>query len=175
METTATILEIIDILNEDDGAMIPRPASEDDIAECNMALNELVLPALPADYIEFLKINNGLAWNGIEFYGTDNVSEADKPSGFLLIDIVTKSDDFDERYYDAIETDCLHIGRADEELYTYNADKKTYEIRDLSAICEIYDEYETFADLFVAEVGTRLGLFSDVEECDDDGRYDAYD
>jgi hypothetical protein len=161
---TPTLLEIIDILNEDDGAMIPHHASKNDIAECNAELTELELPALPPDYIEFLKINNGIAWNGIEFYGTDQVVDADNPDGYCLMDIITMSADFEDYYCNTIETKCLQIGRTDEELYTYNAEKNIYEIRDLSAITEIYDKYETFAELFVAEIGARLGLFANKEQ-----------
>jgi hypothetical protein len=60
----SVIDEIIDILDEDDGAMIPRPASDEDITGCNKDLVELGLEPLPQIYIGFLKKNNGLAWNG---------------------------------------------------------------------------------------------------------------
>jgi len=32
------------------------------------------------------------------------------------------------------------------------------EIRDLSAVCDIYYDCETFTELFMSEVGGRLGL-----------------
>jgi hypothetical protein len=76
--------EIIDILNEDDSAMIPRPASDEDITQCQNDLVELGLEPLPQGYIDFLKKNNGLAWNGIEYYSTDQVVEAASPGKNLI-------------------------------------------------------------------------------------------
>ena len=155
MMDTKLIEEIIDILNEDESSMIPRPATDEDIALCNKDLDELGLLTLPEEYVAFLKLNNGLAWNGIEFYSTDQVVEADNPDGYKLMDLVTMNDDFNDRY----ELDeCLLIGRADEDYYTYNTKKKVYEVRDVSAVWDVYYDCESFAELFVSEVGGRLGL-----------------
>jgi hypothetical protein len=148
--------EIIDILNEDEGAMIPRPASEKDIAECQKDLIELGLEPLPQGYIGFLKKNNGLAWNGIVFYSTDQVTEADNPNGFRLMDLVTMNDEFNERY--ELDEKVL-LGRADEDYYTYNIETKKYEALELESR-EVWDEYDTFEDFFFYTVGGRLGLHS---------------
>jgi hypothetical protein len=148
------IEEIIDILNEDEGAMIPRPASEEDIAQCQKELIELGLEPLPQGYIDFLKKNNGLAWNGIVFYSTDQVTEADNPNGFRIMDLVTMNDDFNERY--ELDEKVL-LGRADEDYYTYNIETKKYEALELESR-EIWEECNTFENLFFFTVGGRLGL-----------------
>jgi len=146
--------DIIEILNEDEGAMIPRPASEEDIAGCQNDLIELGLEPLPQGYIGFLKKNNGLAWNGIVFYSTDQVTEADNPDGFRIMDLVTMNDEFNERY--ELDEKVL-LGRADEDYYTYNIETKKYEALELESR-EVWDEYDTFEDFFFYTVGGRLGL-----------------
>jgi hypothetical protein len=148
--------EIIDILNEDDGAMIPRPATAEDLEQCNSDLIELGLEPLPQGYADFLKKNNGLAWNGIEFYSTDQVTYADNPNGYKLMDLVTMNDEFNDRY--ELDEKVL-LGRADDDYYTYNIETKKYEILEFSS-CELMDEFDEFADLFRYTVSGRLGLNS---------------
>jgi hypothetical protein len=150
----SVIDEIIDILDEDDGAMIPRPATDEDITQCNENLVELGLEPLPQGYIDFLKKNNGLAWNGIVLYSTDQVTEAGNPNGFKLMDLVTENDDFNDRY--ELDEKVL-LGRADEDYYTYNIETKKYEALELESR-EIWEEFDTFEDLFFFTVGGRLGL-----------------
>ena len=152
--------EIIDIVNEDDSAMIPRPATDKDITDCNKDLIELGLEPLPQGYIDFLKKNNGLAWNGIIFYSTDIVTEADNPDSFKLMDLVTENDDFNDRY--ELDEKVL-LGRADEDYYTYNITTKKYEALELESR-EIWEEFDTFEDLFFFTVGGRLGLNNNEEE-----------
>jgi len=146
--------DIIEILSEDDGAMIPRPASEEDIAGCQDDLIKLALEPLPQGFIDFLKKYNGLAWNGIEFYSTYEVTEADNPDGYKLMDLVSMNDEFNDRY--ELDEKVL-LGRADEDYYTYNITTKKYEALELESR-EIWEEFDTFEDLFFFTVGGRLGL-----------------
>ena len=164
--------EIIDILDEDEGAMIPRPASDEDIAECQGDLAEYGLEPLPQGYIDFLKINNGLAWNGIVFYSTYIVTVEGDPSGFKLMDLVSENDDFNDRY--ELDEKVL-LGRQDEEYFTYNITTKKYEVLELESR-EIWEEFDNFEDLFYFAVGGRLGLLDDEDEAQyehDEGRYDG--
>jgi hypothetical protein len=156
----SVIDEIIDILNEDDGAMIPRIASDEDIAGCQENLIELGLEPLPQGYIDFLKKCNGLAWNGIIFYSTDIVTEAGNPNGFKLMDLVSMNDEFNDRY--ELDEKVL-LGRADEDYYTYNIETKKYEALELESR-EVWEELNTFEDLFFFTVGGRLGLMNDKSE-----------
>jgi len=146
--------EIIDILEEDESAMIPRPASDDDITQCQKDLDDIGLEPLPEGYIKFLKKNNGLSWNGIEFYSTDQVTYADNPDGYKLMDLVAMNDEFNDRY--ELDEKVL-LGRSDEELYTYNIETKNYEILDFTDR-EVVDEFDTFEKLFQYTTGGRLGL-----------------
>jgi hypothetical protein len=168
----SVIDEIIDILDEDSGSMIPRPATDQDIADCNKDLTELGLEPLPQGYIDFLKKNNGLAWNSIIFYSTDQVTEADNPNGFRLMDLATMNDEFND-FYELDEK--VLLGRMDEEYFTYNIETKKYEVLELETR-EVWEQFDSFEDLFFFTVGGRLGLLEDEDESQyehDEGKYDG--
>ena len=146
--------EILDILCEDSGSMIPRPASDDDINQCQSDLIELGLEPLPEGYIDFLKKYNGLAWNGIEFYSTYQVTEADNPDGFKLMDLVSMNDEFNSRF--ELDEKVL-LGIADDDYYTYNIETQKYEVLEFTSR-DLMEEFDDFEDLFRFTVGGRLGL-----------------
>ncbi len=146
--------EIINMLNEDSGAMIPRSASDEDIAQCQQDLVDLSLEPLPQGYIDFLKKVNGLAWNGIEFYSTDQIVEADNPTSFRLMDLVSMNDEFNDLY--ELDEKVL-LGRADEDYYTYNIETEKYEALELESR-EAWEEFDTFDELFCFTVKGRLGM-----------------
>ena len=150
--TMSKIDGIIDILKEDDGAMIPRPANHDDINKCQEYLTELGLEPLPEGFIDFLMEYNGLAWNGIEFYSTDQVVNADDPDGYKLMDIPTMNDEFNVRY--EMHKKVL-LGRTNKDYFTFNIETFKYEILQTNN-CEITQEFENFEDLFQHTVGSRL-------------------
>ncbi|MCL2211495.1 MAG: SMI1/KNR4 family protein [Treponema sp.] len=155
MKKIDIIDEIIDILNEDNSSMIARPAGKDDISLCQKMLTDIGLEPLPQGYIDFLKKNNGLAWNGIIFYSTDQVSCIDDPNGFKIMDLVTTNDEFNDRF--ELDEKVL-LGIADDDYYTYNIETRKYEVLEFSSR-ELMEEFDSFADLFRFTVGGRLGLF----------------
>jgi len=148
---------IDDVLNavteaDPDGAMIVRPATDKDIklcnkdfAECGMALT------IPDEYAAFLKKLNGFAWNGIEFYSTDQVTDND--TGYMLNDIVSANENF-VRLNDGFGH-CVQLGRADEDLFVYNTKNKRYEVLDMTGR-DVMEEYETFEAMFYGVVWTRI-------------------
>jgi len=161
------ITEIIEILKEDTSSMLPRPATADDITQCQKTLTNLGLEPLPQGFIEFLKICNGLAWNGIIFYSTDIVSEKDNLHSFKLMDLVTTNDDFNNRF--ELDEKVL-LGIADDDYYTYNIETQKYEILEFTSRA-LMEEFDTFEELFYNTVGGRLGLL----EPDTDGKYESED
>jgi len=146
--------EILRLLIKDPSSMIPRPASDEDIEQCQQDLVTLSLEPLPQGYIDFLKKVNGLAWNGIEFYSTDQIVEADNPSSFRLMDLVSMNDEFNDLY--ELDEKVL-LGRADEDYYTYNIETKKYEALELESR-EVWEEFDTFEELFCFTIGERLGM-----------------
>ena len=107
------IEDILKKLADDDGAMIVRPASSKDLAQCQRDMAEIGLPPVPQGYIDFLREVNGFAWNGIEFYSTDQVT--DPESDYTLNDIVSANEDWAD-YSEDFEGMVL-LGRADDDLY----------------------------------------------------------
>ncbi len=145
-------------------AMVPRPASHNDIISCQIELLDSLYPVLPNDYIGFLKICNGLSFNGVELYGTDIVK--DLITGYVLIDIIS----YNEELFCEENKNLLFIGCVDDDIYTYNAKTKMYEVRDI-CLLDIIEEYSGFCDFFIGEIYKYLN--QDYEN-DDDGRWDAY-
>jgi TPR repeat protein len=158
----------------DNSAWVCRPAAEEDIALCKKNLEELALEPLPPGYADFLKICNGFAWNGVEFWGTAQVSD-EKDSSYSLTDLVAMNDDLDGRYSENLEAEVFYLGRADEDIYVYTTGGKRYEVRSMEEGCrEAYESFGTFAELFMHVVGGRLG-WNPGDEGDepDEGRYDG--
>jgi hypothetical protein len=151
--------KILDFLkNADSSAWVCRPATDEDIAACKKGLKELSLEELPPHYEAFLKICNGFAWNGVEFWSTDKVTEKGDDS-YSLIDLITMNDDLDDRYSENIASEVFFLGRADDDIYVYNTDTEKYEVRSMEEACsEAYKEFDSFAELFSYTVGGRLGL-----------------
>jgi hypothetical protein len=134
------------------GAMIPRPATDEDIALCQEDLAESGFPPLPADYVAFLQICNGAAFNGVELHGTDIVT--DNETNFQLIDIVSFNEDIpflEEMEYLKL----LFFGRSDEDIFTYNPETQKYEARDITGF-DIWDDYDTFEAFFKGELKERF-------------------
>ena len=147
---------IDDVLNriteEDAGAMIVRPAKNKDIKLCNKDFAESgIALTIPGEYEAFLKKLNGFAWNGIELYSTDQVTDSE--TNYTLNDIVSANEHF-RRVNDGLEH-CFYFGRADEDLYVYNTQNKKWEILDMTGR-DVMEEYDSFEELFVAVVGGRI-------------------
>ncbi|MDR1056431.1 MAG: SMI1/KNR4 family protein [Prevotellaceae bacterium] len=148
------MMEILNCLASNEGAMIPRPASEEDIKRrCDDFIIVEIDIRLPGDYIDFLKMHNGFAWNGIELFGTDQVT--DPETNYTLNDIVSFNDDIYDYWEDCSTKHRVFIGRADDDIYAYNFENKKYEILDINGR-DVMEEYESFAEFFINTAGLRM-------------------
>lgn len=129
------------------GGLFALPASDEEIAACKEELDEIGSPLLPDDYVQFLKICNGLAWNGIELHGTNRV-EDDDSTDYSLDDIVSADMYYRELYGD-LGAEYLYFGRADEEYYTFDSANSKYEARDRTGN-DIMEEHESFEKFFLS-------------------------
>ena len=139
LEGVMEIETIADIFNEiiKTGAVIVEPATDIEIERCNRDLGDIGCPALPWEYAELLKVANGFAWNGFEFYGTYQVKE--KSSGYVLRDIVSVNEKYD---YDEL----LILGTFDEDYYVYDSNDGKYRALDRLTMMEV-DCFESVEDL----------------------------
>ncbi|MCL2765356.1 MAG: YrhA family protein [Treponema sp.] len=145
-----------DILNAvaEHGAMIVRPASEKDLKLCQKDMKELDFPPIPQQYAGFLKLLNGFAWNGIEFFSTDQVTDLE--TGFMLNDIVSANEYFVEYNNDFLNVkNYVQLGRADEDLYVYNIGNGRYEVLDMTGR-DVMEDFETFEEMFAGVVSPRI-------------------
>ena len=150
-----TIDDILNYLTEKHpSVMIVRPATDKDIQMCNEDFIEWGMNLkLPDEYVNFLKQLNGFAWNGIELYSTDRVTDTE--TGYMLNDIVSANEDFHDNYdeYERFKK-YLCFGRVDDDMYIYNTTKenKRWEVLDIVGL-NVMEEYDSFEEFFVAVVG----------------------
>jgi len=145
-----------DILNAvvEHGAMIVRPATEKDLKLCQKDMKEMEFPPIPQQYANFLSQLNGFAWNGIEFFSTDQVT--DPETNFMLNDIVSANELFVEYNNDFLNVkNYILLGRADDDLYVYNMESGRYEVLDMTGR-DVMEDFETFEAMFVGVVAPRI-------------------
>lgn len=140
-----------------DGAMVVRPVTAEDIKWANDELEHVNLPAIPSGYVDFLRHCNGFAFNGVELFGTDVVT--DPETDFQLIDIISFSEENWEHYNERL----LYFGRVDDDIYTYNPAIEKYEIRDITSF-EVWDQYDNFGEFLEKEISDK---YLPPAECED--------
>jgi hypothetical protein len=136
------------------GALVAPPASAKDISRCNADLIHAGFPELPKDYADFLRTHNGFAFDSLELYGTDTVTDSE--TDFELADIVPATEDFNDCYvnedYLDIDYSLLNFGRWNGDYFTYDPQSGKYQVRSHECITDIWDEYDSFASFFEKEV-----------------------
>ena len=142
-----TIADLFDVIYKT-GALIIKGAVDEELTRCDRDLTSISAPKLPPEYIQFLKIANGMSWNGFEFFGTYQVTV--KKTGYILQDIVTMNDKMRSRKFGF--GDLLLLGRFDDDIYIYNPKTEQYQALDSLTLIEV-ESYDTFEDLIVGTVG----------------------
>ena len=159
MDTITDILK--KTVNSD--ALIIEPVNDAELKKCDIDLSDIGLLPLPAGYVQFLKLANGYAWNGFEFFGTYTCTE--KATGYTLSDIVGFNEQIREKK--GYSDDILVLGRFDEDIYIYNYTEESYKAIDRLTSIEA-DEFDSFEDLILSTVGLYV-------DSDDGDGYDDYD
>ncbi len=146
-----TVYEILNQLSTNDGAMIVRPASARDLALCQKDMARMDCPPIPQAYADFLCKLNGFAWNGIEFFSTDQVTDTE--TGYMLNDIVSANENF-TTHNEGFEH-CVLLGRADDDLYVYNTQNGRYGVMDMTGR-DVMEDFANFEELFAGVVYPRI-------------------
>jgi hypothetical protein len=128
------------------GAYVAEPVGDAEIEKCNSSLEECGYPRMPEDYAKFLKVANGFAWNGFEFYGTVQSKEKQAEGGFKLRDIVTFNDEY------CFDEEILILGKFDEDYYVYDSQSGRYFTVDRLTLMESND-YKDIEDMILGDVG----------------------
>jgi hypothetical protein len=133
---------LFDLLREK-GAYVAPAATDAELDECNRRLETCDFPRLPEEYVKFLKLANGFAWNGFQFFGATRTKEA--ITDFVLRDIVSYNDEY------SYEEGILILGSFDEVYYVYDAEHKDY--RSIDRLTKIQeDAFRDLGDLLFATV-----------------------
>ena len=105
----------------------------------------------PADYLNFLRLTNGLDWNGVVFYASDTVpivGHPDRP----IPDLVEMNLSYRE---DPRFEEILVLGSNGMDIYTYRIPKGIYEIYD-EVPHELFETIPTFDELMTKALTRSL-------------------
>lgn len=140
------IKEILDFLADEESAGIAPPASEEDLEQCRKILVMKGFPPIPQEYLDFLRICNGFVY-GVHFFGTKPVPDTDPEHTDIRDDLITANEDFAEYYGNMAH--CLLIGDEFNHKYVYDTKTGLYRAWDTNA--GLWDDYESFENMFDME------------------------
>jgi hypothetical protein len=146
------IQDLLKKLHSFDAFTIP-PTEDEDVDDTQLDLADLDFTILPQEYIQFLYQTDGLSWEGIEFFGSCEVE--DEALDYVLPDIVSANEEYDE--YKKIGKRLI-LGRADEDLFAYQPNPKSYEILDSNTM-EVKSTFKTFEALFQTVIHDAIAQF----------------
>ena len=106
-------------------AQVFSPAQMMDIQRTSIALVKKGWIQIPADYIQFLHVTDGLSWNGLELFAIHEHDRRD--SLFGQPTLLNYQTDYSLKQ---LFPKALIVGRASEELILYRSDLKEYHILD---------------------------------------------
>lgn len=129
----------------------PAAATEDALAVLQQRSRAELNADPPEEYLNFLRVTDGLNWDGLFLYGTD-----DNPKNSFV------EQNLDWRSYEK-HNSYLIFGDGDISLYAYNLIEKRYELQDRSS-GTVLETFETF-DALAAEA---LRPYVETDENNDD-------
>ena len=107
---------------------------------------------LPKAYKEFLRLSNGMMYNGHNIYGIRGEDES-------YMDMLQQteffgSEDWAEKY--------LFFGDSDMDMYVYDTENKTYEVQDTGG--ETWESFDTCEELLEYILKSSLDLLENDED-----------
>lgn len=133
------------------GGQLQSPAADDEIMNLQMqSKNELGIN-LPDEYLDLLRITNGIDYNGTVFYATDRS---------LIVG-------YDDRYIEGIVSanmfardveemkDYFIFGESDDLLHVLNLPGRKYQTIE-SIGCSLYTEYDSINTMIIKALGEAL-------------------
>ncbi|MCR4895835.1 MAG: YrhA family protein [Lachnospiraceae bacterium] len=154
-----TITKILAKIRETN-ALIVQPAGENDLARCQVDLATIGVPLLPSDYMEFLKIANGVSWNDFQFFGTAPIMV--KVDDCALASIFNKNEIM-HTLSEKLEG-FLVVGSFRNEIYVYNPRLETFDTLEAGTFRPL-DSFDSFDEMLEESVG-YYAFYDDEEEED---------
>ena len=139
------------------GTDIQPPASEEALIHLRQRTHNELSAELPEGYQNFLRVVDGLNWNGLFVYASEKNPVLNKPKTFMHSFV---EDNLDWRSYD-VRKNYLFFADADISLYAYNLLEKRYELQDRSS-GDVIHTFKTFDEMITEAL--RLSLHEDEED-----------
>lgn len=95
------------------------------VQQSSLTLFKAGVPVIPADYVSFLSVTNGLFWNGVAFFA---LNEQERDKGAFFHPGIMESYTLYQK--NNLMRKKLLLGRAPEELIVYAAESKVYQLLD---------------------------------------------
>nr|WP_146219583.1 YrhA family protein [Pseudomonas sp. RW407] len=95
----------------------------------------------PIDYLEFLKIHDGLTVEGIFFYSTTLLADAPEEKGlsFILMNVAHRELEW--------KSDYIFLGDDDLDVFIFNTKSLKYEVRDKQSLDNLFEDFDSFSKL----------------------------
>ncbi len=107
------------------GSVVFEPALEANLVKIDNELTERKFSAIPKEYRNFLQSNDGLIFNGVEFYGS--VPHYREEKNYTFPNLITVNEYYLNYDYFIRK---LVIGRISENILVYDGAENTYAITD---------------------------------------------
>jgi hypothetical protein len=133
------------------GEVLEPCASREEILNVRKRVLEKFDVVLPEEYLDFLRLVNGLEFNGLLIYGTKN-STTD--AGASPLDLVEMNDIARENVNFNLST-LIVVGEDSTGLLTYDPIKKAFQYRDRIGIDRVIN-FACFEELLIAELAKTL-------------------
>lgn len=124
------------------GCILFPPCQDDNIKQLSSLLSASGFSPIPPEYKIFLKITDGLTYNGVEFFGTRNHNRPEK--SYTFPDLAASTFHYED--YDFFKKKIV-IGRISECLLLYDKNSDRYAIADRLTLRSL-KEFNTFIELF---------------------------
>ena len=116
-------------------------ANDEQIASISQKLLKNNIPSIPESYINFLKTSNGLSFDGIELFGTEDIPREEKK--YIFPSLFSSNQDF-SNYEFFINK--LIIGITSENFIIYDSETKKYSTIDAISLHTL-EEFSDIKDL----------------------------
>lgn len=117
------------------------PCTEESVTHASTLLSASGFSPIPQEYKEFLKITDGLSYNGIEFFGSRSHNRPEK--GYTFPDLAAST--FHYRDYDFFRKKII-LGRISESMIFYDKLSNHYAIADRLTL-RSRKEVKSFAEI----------------------------
>lgn len=140
-ENSTMIKSYVEQFSAFPGCITFPPCSEEDITRVSSLLSASGFSPIPAEYKEFLRLTDGLSYNGIEFFGSRSHNRTEK--NYTFPDIAASTFHYED--YDFFRKKII-LGRVSESMIFYDRINNCYAVADRLSL-RSRREVKSFAEI----------------------------